>query len=343
MYLALVPLAVKCIAEDSASTGVSAASQSVADRQVPTASQIGTWIAQLDSNRYLERERATQELVAAGPAAFDALLTAANGDRPEPADRSIWILTQVSRSDDLGVAMAALDRLVQVENRPNVVSDARRAQTNIRLRMCQDALEKLGGRLTVRSALPLGVVNADSADDRLICVELDKAWKGNPDDLRCLTELDQPYFRLEGSAVGDAEVKIFETMSQLLQLQLYHTQVTPDAVDAIKAHQPNAIVYVRNLAFLGIQGDSRSQAGGNAAVPGVRVVGVQPGTAAAAGGILAEDVITAIGGYQVPDFDRLTARIGQYQPNETVDVTLIRNDMPLTLQVKLGQWPAGSD
>lgn len=339
---ALLPL--ESLAEDGAPRGVSAASHSGSQPvESPTASQIASWVAKLDSNRYLERERVTQELLAAGPAALDALLTAANGDRLEPSDRAIWILTQMSRSDELQLAIAALDRLVLVEDRPNVVSDARQAQSNLRLRICQEALENLGARLTVRSTIPLGVVNSKNTQNRLICIELGDNWQGKPDDLQRLMELDQPYFRLEGPGVGDAEVQIFEPMDNLLALQLYRTHVTPKAVDALKERQPNAIVYVRNLAFLGIQGESRAQAVGKAGPPGVRVIGVQPGTAAAAAGILGDDVITTIGGKTVQDFDRLTAQIGQYEPNETVDVSVIRNEKPVTLQVKLGQWPSGSD
>ena len=52
---------------------------------------------QLDSNRYLVRERATQQLLARGPPALDPLLTAANGDRPEPADRAVWVLKNLGR------------------------------------------------------------------------------------------------------------------------------------------------------------------------------------------------------------------------------------------------------
>ena len=87
---------------------------------------------QLDSNRYLVREQATQQLLAAGAAAFDPLLAAANGDRPEAADRAVWVLRKLGDSDDRQLALAALDRLVQVKDRPAVVAEARQIQSRLR-------------------------------------------------------------------------------------------------------------------------------------------------------------------------------------------------------------------
>ena len=44
----------------------------------------------------------------------------------------------------------------------------------------------------------------DFGQTRIVCVELGEDWRGTPDDLQCLTDLDQQYFRLIGSAVDDA-------------------------------------------------------------------------------------------------------------------------------------------
>ena len=98
------------------------ADQSPANPPAADATQIAEWIRELDSNRYLVREQATQQLLTAGAAALDPLLAAANGNRPEPADRAVWVLTNLGDSDDRQLALSALDRLVQAQGRPIVVA-----------------------------------------------------------------------------------------------------------------------------------------------------------------------------------------------------------------------------
>ena len=74
----------------------------------PATDEIAQWIEQLDSDRYLPREEATQKLVAARAAAFGALLEVANGDKPEPADRAIWALQQGAGNDDENVQLSLI-------------------------------------------------------------------------------------------------------------------------------------------------------------------------------------------------------------------------------------------
>jgi S1-C subfamily serine protease len=71
---------------------------------------------------------------------------------------------------------------------------------------------------------------------------------------------------------------------------------------------------------------------------GALVSGVKPGTAAANAGIVEGDVIASLGGHTVPDFDRLTARIAQHQPGETVEVEVIRGNERKKIPVTLGSW-----
>jgi membrane-associated protease RseP (regulator of RpoE activity) len=168
---------------------------------------------------------------------------------------------------------------------------------------------------------------------QFVHVVLGADWQGTADDLQCLSTLShRQFFRLDGAAIGDNEVMMFAEKDDLLYLQLIQTRVTPAAVDAIKLRQPKATVYIRNQALLGIEG-------GNHLPQGVFVKTVPPGTGAAAAGIMPGDVITHLGDEDVPDFDRLTAHIGQCQPGKEITVTLIRGGDRLTKQVTLGQWP----
>jgi PDZ domain len=330
-YKTLVSLLAFCVtvrpatgAEQSTAT---AAAATEAKPQAASDAQIATLIRQLDSNRYLERERATQALVGAGLSALDPLLAAANGDRPEAADRAVWVLRKLGSSPERDFALAALDRLVQVKNRPAVVSEAQQAQNRLRFAVCQEQLAKLGGQLTMVDA-----VLSDSGIVPTVRVELGDRWHGTVEDLKCLLALDQQHcFRLVGPAVGDEEMKLFETKDDLRLLQVFMSRVTPTAADSLKEHQPKAIVYIRNRALLGIQGDSQPN--------GVRVMQAQDNYGAAKAGILVGDVVTKIDGKPLQDFDRLTAVISQHQPGDVVEVTVLRGDETLTKKVTLSDQP----
>ena len=214
-----------------------------------------------------------------------------------------------------------------MNGRPAVVAEARQIQSRLRELACQEQLAKLGGRLTtVEYVLPdLGPVS-------IVRVELGDDWRGNVDDLKCLLSLDQhQYFRLVGSAVDDKAVKLFESKEGLRLLQIFTSRVTPAAADALKSHQPKAIVYIRNRALLGITGDSQAN--------GVRVTQAQDNYGAAKAGIVVGDVVTKIAGMPIKDFDRLTAVIAQHQPGDEIDVTILRGEETLTKRVTLSDQP----
>lgn len=303
------------------------ADDSPAKPQAADATQIEKWIGELDSNRYLVRERATQQLLAAGAPALDPLLAAANGDRPEPADRAVWVLKKLGDSDDRQLALSALDRLVQVQGRPVAVAEALQAQSRLRELACQERLATLGGRLTI-----VDYVLPDVGPVQVVRVELGDDWRGNVDDLKSLMGLTQhDYFRLVGPAVDDQVIKLFESKAGLRLLQIFTSRVTKAAADSLKAHQPKAVVYIRNRALLGIQGDSQTD--------GVRVIQADAKYGAAQAGILVGDVIAKIDGQPIKDFDRLTAVIAQHQPGDEVDVTIVRGEETLTKRVTLSDQP----
>jgi PDZ domain len=289
--------------------------------------EIAALVRQLDSNRYQEREQATQSLLAAGDAALDPLVAAANSDRPEAADRAVWLLRKFGNSTDRVFALAALDRLVQLKDRPAVVAEARQIQTRLQLAICEEQLAKLGGKLTM--------VDRPQVDGSIVStvrVELGDDWHGTLDDLKCLLGLDQQNaFCLVGSAVTDDVIKIFEAKDNLRLMQIFLSRVTPAAVDSLKEHQPKVTVYIRNRALLGIGGESQAN--------GVRVTQAQDGFGAAKAGIVLGDVVTEIDGKPLKDFDRLTAIISQHQPGDVVDVTILRGGEQLTKQVTLSDKP----
>ena len=168
----------------------------------------------------------------------------------------------------------------------------------------------------------------------LLVVRLGEKWRGTTEDLRHITKLKEVrYFRLEGAPVSDEVVKLFADKEKLSYLQLFDTKVTPDAVDAVKAKHPDAIVYVRNQALLGVAAETHPN--------GVLINTVVPGTGAAVAGIQKDDVITTIDGHAIPDFDRLTARIAQPKPGDKVDIEIIRIEKRMKFRPVLGSRPEG--
>lgn len=303
-----------------------AQSAAAGERSAPTAEEVAGWIAQLNDNRYLVREQATQQLIDAGSAALDPLLVAANGDQPEPADRAVWIMRRVARSRDNDQAIAALERMVQLRNRPLLVEKAESDLDQRSLAACQARLTPLGAEITIEPAQFDGISVVP-----LLHIRLGEKWRGKVEDLRCIAQLRrQQHFRLQGKPFDNEVAKLFEGKEKLAFVQFLDTEVTPEAVDGIKAHHRDAIVYVRGQALLGVQAENHPG--------GVKVSRVEPGTAAANAGIVAGDVIASMDGHTLPDFDRLTARIAQHEPGEAVEVEIVRGDKREKVSVTLGSW-----
>jgi len=309
-----------------ASRGEERAAKGDAAKAAATSDEIARWIADLDNDHYLARETATQHLLAAGIAALDPLLATANGKRPEPADRAVWMLRRMGRSSDNELALAALEHLVQLEGRPALVSKAESELAERGVAACQQRLAPLGADVDVQ----LEQVD-ESTVAPVVSVKLGDKWHGTTEDLRAVAQLRRhSHFRLEGTAIGDDVAKLFEAKEKIAFLQLIETKVSPAAVDAIKARHPNTTVYMRNKALLGVSAANRPG--------GVLVQRVQQGTAAAAAGIVEGDIIATIDGQPLPDFDRLTVRIAQHQPGDKIDIEILRGEQKKKISVTLGSW-----
>lgn len=290
----------------------------------PAAEEIAAWIIELDDAHYAAREQATQRLLTAGAAALDPLLAVANGVRPEPADRAVWIMRSFGRSRDNELAVAALERLVQLQGRPSIVANAESKLAELSILACQQRLSPLGADVGLQLEQ---IATAEAVP--VLTVRLNEKWHGVAADLRQVSQLRQQlHFRLEGAPVGDDMVNLFAEKEKLAYLQLFDTKVTPAAVDAVKKKHPDAIVYVRNQALLGVSAENHAA--------GVLVMFVQPGSAAATAGILPGDIIASLDGHKLPDFDRLTVHVAQHQPGDKIDVEIVRNEKRMTLKVVLG-------
>lgn len=87
---------------------------SVAGDEAPAASaeQIDQWIRELDSDKYSERENATQKLIEAGAPAVGSAAQAAQGESREAASRAVRVLKQIMLSGG-SEARAAIEKLAK--------------------------------------------------------------------------------------------------------------------------------------------------------------------------------------------------------------------------------------
>jgi S1-C subfamily serine protease len=72
-----------------------------------------------------------------------------------------------------------------------------------------------------------------------------------------------------------------------------------------------------------------------------RIRAVVPGSGADEGGLQAGDVITELDGNEIVTFDDLAEYVDQQDVGDVVDVTVLRNDEEITLEVPLVAWDIG--
>jgi putative serine protease PepD len=91
---------------------------------------------------------------------------------------------------------------------------------------------------------------------------------------------------------------------------------------------------VATKPVLGVQGNAASTSG-----DGAKIVAVEPGSPAAAAGLVAGDIVTKVDNAQVRDFADLIARIGAHAPGDQVTLTVDSGGAGHTVQVTLGSTP----
>jgi hypothetical protein len=289
-----------------------------------TPTEVTAWIAELDDNRYLVRERASQRLLEAGSSALDPLLETANGERPEPSDRAVWILRRMATSKDRSLRRPALERLTRLQNRPQVAAAARETLIALRHSESLEALQALGGRYSESQGI------GPYAFPRVI---LDTQWRGG----------DAGLAHLEGLAVVGtlAVIGTDITAEGLIQLQkveglrdlvLYGTGLDAGDVEKLQKVLPQVIIDFRRGALLGV-GSSPGDGTGSPIV-----ATVQPGSVAAEAGIQVGDAIRRFEGKDVSSFKALTAMIGEHRAGDEVTLEVVRDGQPIKFTLKLGAW-----
>lgn len=318
--------AVCAIAEEKASEPASAR----ASAHAATAAEIVQWVEQLNDDRYLVREQATRHLLDAGAASLDELQAAADADRPEPADRSVWILRRLSNAKETTLKRQALEHLANLKKRPQVAAAARATLDTLLHQEALEGIEQLGGNYVENDFMV-----QPGAVGRFGRLDLDSRWHGGDEGLVHLPHLNGlRMVRIIGTKISvEALIKELPRCETLQTVWLYGTKLTPDDVAKLRKALPEQVeIDYRKGALLGVSSATPDGTG----PPIVRAVTV--GSAAAAAGIQAGDVIQKFNGEKLASFKMLTQRIANYQPGDEVELTIARGGQELPVKVKLGEW-----
>jgi hypothetical protein len=263
--------------------------------------------------------------VAAGRVALDPLLAAANGDRPEPADRAVWILRRMSTSEDQSLRRPALETLTRLQNRPQIAAAARESLVALRHHEAVAAIEQLGGRYS-ESAMVIGTY----ALPRVI---FDGDWRGGDAGLVHVEGLAAvgtvAVIGTEISADGLAQLQKVERLQDLV---LIGTKLESSDVAKLQKLLPQVKIDYRRGALLGVVGNSIDGEGPPS------VINVQAGSAAEIAGIKVGDRIQRFENQPVPSFQALTAMIGQHRAGDEVTLQVLRDGQPIEFKLKLGAW-----
>jgi hypothetical protein len=344
----------------------------------PSPAQVQGWIGQLNSERFLDREVATEKLIAAGGDVIGPVLTAAAESNLEVTTRVVYILQELALSGDAAVSDAAHAALEKVAE-PRLTSAARRARaTLLRLDLVRQEraiqeLRRLGAEIAERpSEFVLGMAQGYT-------VELGAAWQGQLQDLSRLRWLrDAGEVILQGPHVTDEWLKYVAAMSELRVLTVKRASVSDEGlrhISALKALSVLSLMYVpisdRAVDVLRqLQGVDKFRIyGGQLTAAGVEklrrdlpnseidyrrgallgvmcqdgtegclVYSVRPRTAAEKAGLQMNDVILEYEGKKVADYKSLTALIAGNVAGDAVTVKVVRDDQTLSLRVILGEW-----
>lgn len=344
----------------------------------PSAGQIQHWIGQLNAERFVDREVATEKLISAGGAAVGPVLAAVAENNLEVTTRAVYILQELALSGDAAVSDAAHAALEKVAE-PRLTSAARRARATlarldlIRQERAIHELRRLGASVADRPAeMIFGYVEGYT-------VEFGAGWQGQLQDLSRLRWLrDAAAVVLDGPQITDEWLKYVAAMRELPMLTVKRANVTNDGLKhlaALKALSVLSLMYVpvsdqgievlrqlQSVDKLRIYGGQLTAAGVERlrqdlpnsdidyrrgaflgvgcqdGTEGCVISLVKPSSAAEKAGLLMHDVIVEYEGQPVADYKSLTALIAANVAGDTVTVKVVRDGRTLSKRLTLGTW-----
>lgn len=253
-------------------------SHAIAADSAATAEQIEKWVKSLDSNRFVEREVATEKLITAGASAVGPIADAVSGNSLEVTTRGLYILQELALSFETEAEEAARIALGKIAE-SRVTSAGRRAAEILtrlaaeRQNRALDELKRLGAVVTAHpSRLGLPVVGGYS-------VGLGDRWRGRPDDLvrlRWLRDVSELTFL--GPKVTDEYLKHVTGMNGLSSLTIKRANVTDEGIEHLRGLRGVATL---SLLYIPITDRSVASLKKVEAVERVRIYGVQMSAAGA--------------------------------------------------------------
>ena len=286
-----------------------------------SAETIAKWIEQLDSNTYIERERATIGLEHIGIAAIEALAKAADGNRLEVATRAVRVLLKYSEHDDAKLSQAALESIATLKNRPVESAAAQAMLGALRKERALAEVLRLGGTKDEDRAVFDGFGPGRH-------LKIGPGWKGGDAGFEQVGHLQALLtLNIHATPITDKALAHLKDLKSLVDIKLYGTNVTVEGVESLKNALPHVDIQ-QHRVFLGVKGRSLLKI--------TKISEVVPGSTAEKAGIQPGDVITKFGGQIVTDFQSLTNHIASHKPGDTVVVELIRNDQAITKEITFG-------
>ena len=317
----------------------------------------------LDSPRFTEREAASKDLMTAGAPAVAALLQVAKEGSLEAAVRAVSILEAIYVSSGEFEESATEEFWCEFDDliRAYLWVDLREAQaTADAAEFALDELERTGRPAVAERADVVLQSHYEIRERRAIC-EIERLhgkaifgsispaafWnaRGNPAPLpnELLRDATKGRGELTMVIIGPKWTGGDEGLKQVARLKRLHSlyriegkQVTDNGVMRLRAALPGLEIQVRAAAKLGIE--HRPDVLGPAVEQGCMIETVKVGEAAANAGLRSHDVILRFAGETVVNFDSLIAILHRYNPGDTVEAIISRNETPKTVQITLTGW-----
>jgi len=317
----------------------------------------------LDSPRFADREAATRELTAAGAPAVAALLQVAQEGSLEAAVRAVGILEAIYVSAGESEESTTEEFWSEYNDLMRVYlwSDLRQAQTTAdAAEFALDELERTGRPAVAERAETVLESHYDLRERRAV-FEVERlhgkaiyggvsasvfknAW-ANPAAIP--NEMQSGGARGRGELTmviigpkwtgGDEGLKHVARLKRLHQLyRIEGKQVSDTGIMRLRAALPTLEISVRAAAKLGIE--HRPDIMSPGVEPGCVIDTVKPGEAAANAGLRSRDVILSFAGQPVVDFDSLIKILHHYNPGDTVEAIISRNEVPQKVQLTLTGW-----
>jgi hypothetical protein len=317
----------------------------------------------LNSPRFAEREAASQELIAMGAPAVSPLRDVAMQGSLEASVRAVGILEAIYVSAGEFEETATEEFWCEFNDdiRASIWIDLRQAQ--VTADAAEFALEELErvGRPAVAERAEVVLDSHYDIRERRAVWEIERLhgkaifggapatvfWNARGNVAVLPNELQRDLTKGRGELTmviigrkwvgGDEGLKHVARLKRLRNLyRIEGAQVTENGVRRLQAAVPGLEIVVRAAAKLGIE--HRPDVGGTGIEQGCVIEAVKPGEAAANAGLRSRDRILRFAGQTVANFDSLIEILHHYNPGDTVEATISRNEEVKTVLLTLTGW-----